>query len=163
MEQKYSATVEQVYALLTQGKWLEERCLALGELSAACKAKKSGGGALVTMKRRVRRELPGIIAKVVSPESDLEFEETWGADEQGARRGSMVMIAAGQPLKMTADFELLPSGKGCVYRISHKVKANVPIIGAAIEKFAQAQIEQGCADEFAYMVRYLKAHKEKPI
>lgn len=161
MEQKYSATVEQVYALLTNGKWLEERCLTLGELSASCKVKKAAGGVVVTMKRRVRRELPGIIAKVISPESDLEFEENWGADEEGTRSGSMVMTAAGQPIKMTADFELAPSGKGCIYRIKHKVKASVPLIGGTIERFALGQVEQGCADEFAYLVSYLKKNKAK--
>jgi hypothetical protein len=61
---------------------------------------------------------------------------------------------------MTAQFELLPAGKGSVYRITHKCKSNVMLIGGAVEKFALGQIQQGCAEEFEYMVEYLKKHKQ---
>lgn len=159
MEQKYSASADKVFALLTDPKWLEARSLALGELSAGVKAKKSGGGVALTMKRRVRRDLPGLLAKVMSPESDLVFEETWSAESEGGRRGKLTMEAIGQPVKMTAEFELVPTGKGCVYRITHKCKSSVLLIGGAVEKFALGQVETGCADEFAYLVEYLKKNK----
>jgi hypothetical protein len=159
MEQKYSAPVDKVFALLTNPKWLEARCLALGELSATVKAKKAGGGVTLTMKRRVKRELPGLVARVLSSESDLDFVETWAAEADGGRKGTLTMEAGGQPVRMTAEFELVPSGKGSIYRITHKCKCGVPLIGGAVEKFAQGQVEKGCADEFAYMVDYLKKNK----
>ncbi|HXX83327.1 MAG TPA: DUF2505 domain-containing protein [Casimicrobiaceae bacterium] len=160
MEQKYSAPPDKVFSLLTDPKWLEARSLALGELSAKIKAKKSGGGVALSMKRRVKRALPGLVAKVLSPEADLVFEEIWsGPDADGSRSGTLSMEAVGQPVKMTATFELAPSGKGCVYRITHKCKSSVPLIGGAVEKFAQGQIESGCADEFGYLVDFLKRHK----
>jgi Protein of unknown function (DUF2505) len=159
MEQKYSASADKVFALLTDPKWLEARSLALGELSASVKARKSGGGVALTMTRRVRRDLPGLLAKVMSPESDLVFEETWSAESEGGRRGKLTMEAIGQPVKMTAEFELMPAGKGCVYRITHKCKSSVLLIGGAVEKFALGQVETGCADEFAYLVEYLKKNK----
>lgn len=160
MEQKYAAPIDKVFALLTDPKWLQERSAAIGELSAKVKAKKSGGGITLTMNRRVRRDLPGLVAKVLSPESDLVFEETWSAPgEGGARTGTLAMEAVGQPVKMTASFELVPAGKGCVYRITHTCKSSVPFIGGVVEKFAQGQVESGCADEFAYLVAYLKDRK----
>jgi len=160
MEQKYSAPPDKVFSLLTDPKWLEARSLALGELSAKVKAKKSGGGVALAMKRRVKRAMPGLVAKVLSPEADLVFEEVWSApDDDGRRSGTLSMDAVGQPVEMTATFELAPSGKGCVYRITHKCKSSVPLIGGAVEKFALGQIESGCADEFAYLVEYLKRRK----
>jgi uncharacterized protein YndB with AHSA1/START domain len=160
MEQKYAAPADKVFALLTDPKWLEARSLALGELSAKIKAKKGGGGVTIAMTRRVKRDLPGLVAKVLSPESDLVFEETWSApDADGRRTGTLTMEAVRQPVKMTANFELAPSGKGSVYRIAHKCKSSVPLIGMAVEKFAQAQVESGCADEFAYLVKFLKQAK----
>ncbi|MBL8384294.1 MAG: DUF2505 domain-containing protein [Burkholderiales bacterium] len=159
MEQKYSAPMDKVFGLLTNPKWLEARSLALGELSAAVKAKKAAGGVTLTMKRRVKRDLPGLVAKVLSSEADLNFEETWHAEEDGRRTGVLTMEAVGQPVTMTAQFELAPAGKGCVYRITHKCKSTVPLIGGAVEKFALGQVEKGCADEFAYMVDYLKKNK----
>ena len=159
MEQKYAASVDKVFALLTDPKWLEARSTALGELSASVKAKKAAGGVTLSMKRRVKRELPGLMAKVMSPESDLVFTETWAADDDGARLGKLEMEAVGQPVRMSATFELAPAGKGCIYRITHKCKASVPLIGGAVEKFALGQVEAGCADEFAYLVEYLKKNK----
>jgi hypothetical protein len=160
MEQKYAASIDQVFALLTDPKWLQERSAVLGELSAKVKAKKSGGGVTLTMNRRVKRDLPGLVAKVLSSESDLVFEEVWSAaGEGGARTGTLTMEAAGQPVKMAATFELVPAGKGCVYRITHKCKSSVPLIGGVVEKFALGQVEAGCADEFAYLVARLKERK----
>ena len=160
MEQKYPAPVEKVFDLLTDPKWLEERSAALGELSAKVKAKQSGGGVTLSMRRRVKRDLPGLLAKVLKPESDLVFEEVWSAPgDDGARTGTLTMDAIGQPVKMSAEFELVPAGQGCVYRIKHTCKSSVPLVGGAVEKFALGQVESGCADEFAYLVAYLKTHK----
>jgi uncharacterized protein YndB with AHSA1/START domain len=160
MEQKYPAPVQKVFDLLTDPKWLEERSAALGELRAKVKAKQSGGGVTLSMHRRVRRDLPGLLAKVLKPESDLVFEEIWSAaGDDGARTGTLAMDAIGQPVKMSAEFELVPAGQGCVYRIKHTCKSSVPLVGGAVEKFALGQVESGCADEFAYLVAYLKNHK----
>lgn len=159
MEQKYAATVDKVFALLTDPKWLEARGQALGELSTQVKAKKSAGGVTLSMKRRVRRDLPSLVAKVLSPESDLVFEETWTAATEAGRSGTLTMEAIGQPVKMSAKFELAPAGKGCIYRITHTCKSSVPFIGGAVEKFALGQVESGCADELAYLAEFLKTHK----
>jgi hypothetical protein len=160
MEQKYAAPIDKVFALLTDPSWLRERSIALGELSAKVKAKKRGGGITVSMHRRVRRDLPGVVAKVLDSESDLIFEEVWSpAGDGGARTGTLTMDSVGQPVKMSARFELMPAGKGCIYRITHTCKSSVPIIGGVVERFAQSQVESGCADELAYLVAYLRDHK----
>jgi hypothetical protein len=160
MEQKYPAPIDKVFALLTDPKWLQGRSAALGEISASVKAKKSGGGVTLTMKRRVRRDLPALVAKVLAPEADLIFEEVWSAaGEGGARTGTLTMDTVGQPVKMSATFELAPAGKGCVYRIKHACKSSVPLIGGIVERFALGQIESGCADEFAYLVAHLRDRK----
>ena len=79
MEQKYNAPIEKIFALLTDPKWLEARSLALGELSAEVKAKKSGGGVTLTMKRRVKRELPGLLRSNAS---------RWGRSSKAAPTNS---------------------------------------------------------------------------
>ncbi len=158
MEQKYAAPIDKVFALLTDPKWLEARCLALGELSAKVKAKKSAKGVSLAMTRHVKRDLPSLIAKVMPSESDLQFDETWTKDGEGYS-GTLAMDVVGQPLKMTAEFSLQPSGKGCVYSIEHKTKCSIPLVGGTVAKFAQGQIETGCADEFAYLVKFLKTNK----
>jgi hypothetical protein len=159
MEQKYNAPVDKVFALLTDPKWLEARSAALGELSASIKAKKAGGAVVLAMKRRVKRDLPALIAKILPSEADLVFEEKWSAAQDGVRAGTLTMEVIGQRVTMDAEFELAPSGKGCVYRITHRCKSSIPLLGGTVAKFAQGQVETGCADEFEYLVKYLKANK----
>ncbi len=155
MEQKYNAPIEQVFALLTDPKWLEARSLALGELSAKVKSKKAGKGVALSMTRRARRELPALVAKVLPAESDLQFEETWTPAE-GGYDGMLTMDIVGQPVKMTAEFTLEATGKGCLYSIEHATKCSIPLVGGAVAKFALQQIQQGCAAEFKYLADYLK-------
>ena len=156
MEQKYYAPVDQVFARLTDPKWLEARSLALGELSAQVKVKKSAKGAVVSMTRRVRRELPALVAKVLPAESDLQFEESWNKDGDGYT-GTLTMDIVGQPVRMSAEFSLQPAGKACVYRIEHHTRCSLPLVGGPVARFAQGQIEQGCAQEFAQLVAQLKS------
>lgn len=159
MEQKYHAPVDSVFELLTDPKWLESRCLKLGELSARVKVKKSGRSVSIAMTRRVRRELPALVAKVLSAESDLEFEETWKSDGDGGYVGVLSMDIVGQPVTMTAEFSLTPAGKGCMYRIAHVARCGIPLVGRHVAKFAQEQIEAGCTKEFAYLVNQLKMRR----
>ncbi len=156
MEHKLNAPAQTVLDLLTNAKWLEARCLALGDISASVKTKKKAGQVTVTMQRHVRRELPGMLAKVLPSESDLVLEETWTLGDKGEASGSMTVELVGQPVKLSAEFSLAASGKGCVYRITHKAKSTVPFLGGSIEKFAQKQSEDACADELDYLTDFLK-------
>ncbi len=158
MEKKLNAPLDKVFGLLTDPKWLEARCLAMGELSANCKVKKAAGGATVTMKRRVRRELNAVISKVLNPESDIELVEQWSV-EKDRRGGTFTLQIVGKPISVTAEFELVPEGKGCIYRIQHHAKVQVPLIGGVVAKFVIGQTEQGCADELDYLADYLKQNK----
>jgi len=158
VEKKFNAPVEKVFGLLTDPKWLETRCLAMGELSASVKTKKAAAGVTVTMKRRVHRELNAIISKVLSPDSDIDLEEKWAIDKD-KRSGTFTLQIVDKPITVTAEFEVVPEGKGCVYRIQHHAKVKVPFIGGVVEKFVIGQTEQGCADELDYLVDYLKKNK----
>lgn len=160
VEKKLPASLDRVCALLIDPKWLEARCLALGELSASCKTKKSPT-VVVTMRRRVRRELNALISKVLNPQSDIEVEERWSSQVKDfkGQRGQMTLQIVGKPITVTGEFELVPDGKGCIYRIQHQARVKVPLIGAMVEKFVLGQTEEGCADELDYLVDFLKASK----
>lgn len=158
VEQKYSASVENVYALLTDAKWLEQRCLELGELAVAVKAKKTSKGATLHMKRTIKRDLPALVAKVLASEGEMVLEEHWHAEDAGYS-GTLTIELKGQPVKISADFELRPAGKGCVYSIQHHAQCGVPLIGGAVAKFALSELEKGCRSELDYLSAHLKKHK----
>ena len=159
MQHKLNAPAQTVLDLLTNAKWLEARCLALGDISASVKTKKKAGQVIVTMHRRISRELPGMLAKVLPPESDMVLEETWTLGDKGEATGSMTVEMVGQPVRLGAEFSLSASGKGCVYDISHSAKSSVPFLAGSIEKFAQKKSEEACSDELEYLADALKKAK----
>lgn len=150
MEHTFTAPVDKVYALLTDAKWLEARCLAMGELSAQVKVKKAAKSLTVTMQRRVHRDLPALVAKVMSSDSDLQFREEWCREGDGYA-ADWSMDIAGQPVKSTGRISLQPSGKGCRYAITHNTQCSIPFVGGAVAKFAQGQIEVATQQEFDYL------------
>lgn len=150
MEQKFTASAEKVYAFLTDAKWLEARCLALGELSAHVKVKKTAKGLTLDMQRRVRRDLPALVAKVLSSESDLHFHEEWSREGEGyVADWSMEIV--GQPVKSNGRISLQPSGKACLYTIAHNTQCSIPFVGGAVAKFAQGQIDVATQQELDYL------------
>jgi hypothetical protein len=133
MEQRDNASIDTVFALQTDPKWLETR--------------------------NVKRALPALVAKLLPSESTLEFAESWTPVDGGGYAGTLSMENVGQPVRMGAEFSLEPAGKGCVYRIEHHTKCSIPLLGGPVAKFAQGQVEHGCAEEFAYLVSELESRK----
>ena len=160
MERKLSASVDDVFARLTDPAWLEARSKALGELSAKVTVKKAAKKLTLTMKRRVRRELPALLASVMPSESDILFTETWASDGAGGWDGELDMQIPGQPVSLSAEFTLAASGKGCVYAIEHEARCSLPFIGSAVAAVARQLVEQGCEDELDHLERSLKGAGE---
>ena len=61
----------------------------------------------------------------------------------------------GQPVTISATFELYPTDDGCCYAIDHTVKAKVPLIGGQVEKFIRGQVADGCLAEMEYVEQQL--------
>lgn len=160
MQAKFSAPLETVYAALTDPKFLEERSLALGELSAKCKVRKLAHGHVVTMTREVERELPSFLAKLFAPVQTIVIEERWADAGDDGKTATYTLGISGQPVEVSADIALRPSGKGCVYEIDHRCKVRIPLIGGQIEKYVLGQTRSGCEDELDYLAQELKARKK---
>ncbi len=158
IERKLSAPIDRVYSLLTNATWLEQRSLDLGELSATVRTEKTVKGASNSMQRRIKRDVPAFVAKILKPEADMALEESW-TPAKGGYIGSLTLDLAGQPITITADFSLRGEGQGCIYSIQHKARCSVPLIGAAVEKFALGQVENGCSDELDYLEKHLQQNR----
>lgn len=155
VEKKVSGSIDKAYELLTNAKWLEQRCLDLGELSASVKVKKTAKGASTHMEREVRREVSGVVGKVLPKQGAIVLDETWAPDDDGYT-GTLTMDLVGLPVKISAEFTLRPEGKGCIYWIQHKAKCGVPLVGGAVEKFVLGELEKGASDELDYLAKAVK-------
>ncbi|WP_372863818.1 DUF2505 domain-containing protein [Spongiibacter sp.] len=150
VSQQFEQDLETVWTRLLDADFRVERSLALGELSASCEIEDSGDRVTVAMSREVTRELPSVLAKVFNPKQTLKFREEWQADGDGWS-GTINITVDGQPVTLSADMSLQPKGEGCEYRVSHRCKARIPLVGGKVEKFVLSQTDEGAIQELDYL------------
>ena len=152
---EFEHDVQTVYETLTEPQFLVDRCTAMGELSAECEAEEADDGTTtVTLCREIKRDLPRILSKVFDPVQVMDMTEEWCPDGDGWR-GKWTMEVRGQPVVISASFELVPTVKGCQYTVTHSAKAKVPLIGRQLEKYILGQTSEGATDELSYLGEYL--------
>jgi hypothetical protein len=151
---EFDHDVETVYETLTEPQFLVDRCLALGELSAECDVEEDDDCTTVNLTREITRDLPRIIAKVFDPVQVMDMQELWRAQDD-SWRGDWTMDVRGQPVTISASFELVPTKSGCRYSVTHRVKAKIPLVGKQIEKYILSQTSDGATDELTYLRDHL--------
>jgi hypothetical protein len=152
---EFEYDVESVFDLLTDPDFLVDRCLALGELEASCNADKDGDGTVLNMTRKIERDLPGFLAKMMNPIQTMHVTEQWQPDGEGGWTGDYAFEVEGQPVSIGADFELYPTDGGCCYSIEHRASARIPLVGRRVEKYILGQAEEGCTEELDYAAQLL--------
>jgi hypothetical protein len=143
-----------IYETLTDPEFLVDRCLALGELSAECEVEEDEDYTTISLVREVERDLPRILAKLFDSVQVMEMSEQWHSDGD-AWHGDWTIKVRGQPVSITARFELSPTDKGCRYSISHQAKAKIPLVGRQVEKYILGQTVNGASDELEYLRDHL--------
>jgi hypothetical protein len=152
---EFEHEVQTVYEALTEPQFLVDRCSALGELSAECDVEEAEDGTTtINLLREIERDLPKILAKVFDPVQVMDMTEEWRPDGDGWR-GDWHMDVRGQPVVISASFELVPTAQGCQYTVTHSAKAKVPLIGKQLQKYILGQTSDGANDELAYLAEYL--------
>lgn len=148
VSQEFSADVDALYGLLTDPDFLVERSVALGE-DCEAEVDEYEDETVITLKRKVTRELPAFLAKMFNPVQTITMTETWRPDGDGWE-GDFVMTVEGQPVTIRGEFSLKPSKKGSVYTVSHSCKAKIPLVGGKVEKFVLSQTSDGAKDELNF-------------
>ena len=67
----------------------------------------------------------------------------------------MQITIKGQPVVISAEMALQPQGGGCEYRVSHRCKAKIPLVGGKVEKFVLSQTDDGAVAELDYLKKAL--------
>lgn len=155
MHYEFDHDAESVFDLLTDPQFLVDRCLSLGELEADCEVEEQEDVTVVKLTRKLRRDLPRFLAKIMDPVQTMKMTEQWQPDGEGGWSGEYTFTVEGQPVTIGATFQLYPTDAGSCYSIEHRVKAKIPLIGGKVEKYIQGQAEEGCADELDYVKEQL--------
>lgn len=147
----YNHDVDTVFNLVTDAAYYEERCKSQGEKNIKVNKAETGDEITMNIERTVVRDLPKLLAKMFSNENTIVSTLHWKNHGKGQKKtGSYKADVQGQPVTISAEFELVPRGENCEYVISHSAKAKVPLIGKKIEKFIIEQTEQTVPDEIAF-------------
>ena len=156
VEYTFNASVETVFALLSDADFLVDRCLAQGEISAECTVEDDSEQLVIAMTRVVERALPPVLARLLDTRQTLEHVERWRQSKDG-RRGSLSIKLRGHAINVEAELRLRPdSNGGCTYSVSHVVEANMPLIGRRVESHLMTQMETSAHSELAYLDTMLR-------
>ncbi|MDR3417509.1 MAG: DUF2505 domain-containing protein [Nevskia sp.] len=110
----------------------------------------------IRIQRRVPVQAPGVVKKVVSAESTVVNEERWNLK---SRTGAVKVEPQGMPLDMSCVLGLAGTAEGCVVSYDWTIKARIPVVGGALEKFVVADLQSRSAEEHEAAMRLLAEYR----
>ena len=144
-----------LFDLICDPDFLVERSIAIGEVSADAEIAEDADGVIyITMRREVDQELPPFLAKLFNSRQVLNVEEEWTQDGNHFNGTSLYQVE-GKKVSVSIVMSIQPSGSGSMYRVSHKPKADIPLMKKKIEAFIKSNCENGAKKEAAYMASKL--------
>lgn len=108
----------------------------------------------IRIERRVLVQMPGL--KKAAGETTVVNEEAW---DLLSKTGSVTVEAQGMPLSMSCETAIRDDDNGCVVDYRWEVRAKIPLVGAALEKFAIADMERRAAEETRVGVELLAEYR----
>lgn len=110
----------------------------------------------IRIRRKVPMQAPALVKKFFPAESTVVNEERWNSK---SRTGSVLVEPQGVPLEMSCLTALKDQGGECVVSFDWTVKAKIPLVGGALEKFVISDMERLAAEETAIAIRMLKDYR----
>jgi uncharacterized protein YndB with AHSA1/START domain len=144
--------VDQVFALMTDPKFLERKFAAGGAKEISVDHEKLADGTCrVTTRRHVTVDLPGFAKRFIQPTNSLLQTETWEQAGPGQPRTCRYRVdVQGVPSHIDGTVTLTPDGTGTRQDIEATVKVSIPIVGGKLERLAVDSGQKLLADEAAF-------------
>lgn len=110
----------------------------------------------IRIERKVPLEAPALVRKVVPSETTAVSEERW----QLRTRKGRVIVEPGIPIEMSCEASIDDVGPECVVSYQWEVRAKVPLIGGALEKFILADLTAKLVDETRVAATLMAKYRE---
>ena len=134
----FAARPVDVYAMITDQKYLEEVCVASGSLSYHV----SVDGPTTRTSRTL--PAPDSAARFTGPQLTVNDEIVWGApSSDGSRTATVSMTVLGQPVTFKGNQQLSTGGRGSVVDVSGELKVAIPLLGRKLEESAAPAVMAG--------------------
>jgi len=152
----FAADVDEVYELLTSPDFLVDRNVAMGDIDSECEVEETDGKLLITMTRTRQLDMPAFLANVLGINPVFSTEEQW-REAGGGYEGISTTRVGSQSGTVDTEFSLLPAASGCQYRILHKAKIRIPVVGRKVEQYIVKTAAGDVKKEMAYLQSALRA------
>src|SRR5215217_79203 len=127
----FAAAPADVYAMMTDQRYLEEVCVASDSISFNVSAAGSTSQTSRTL------PAPESAARFTGPQLTVNDEVVWGnLSPDGSRSGTVTMTVLGQPVNFKGEIRLSPGGRGSVVDVRGDLKVAIPMLGRKLEEAA---------------------------
>lgn len=134
----FAATPAEVYAMMTDQKYLEEVCVASESLSHHV----SVDGSTTRTSRTL--PAPDSAARFTGPQLTVNDEVVWADPaSDDSRSAAVTMNVLGQPVNFRGKLEVSRGGRGSVVDVSGVLKVAIPLLGRKLEEAAAPAVMAG--------------------
>jgi hypothetical protein len=134
----FAAEPSDVFAMMTDQKYLEEVCGASGSLSYSVSVE----GSITRTSRTLLA--PDSAARFTGPQLTVNDEIVWGdPSSDGSRSATVTMTVLGQPVTFKGNQQLTAGGRGSVVDVTGELKVAIPLLGRKLEESAAPAVMAG--------------------
>jgi hypothetical protein len=134
----FAAPPAEVYAMMTDQRYLEEVCVASDSTSYHV----SAAGSTTQTSRTL--PAPDSAARFTGPQLTVNDQIVWGdPSSHGSRSGTVTMTVLGQPVTFKGGIRLSPGGRGSVVDVRGDLKVAIPLLGRKLEEAAAPAVMAG--------------------
>jgi hypothetical protein len=143
------ASLDDVFAMLTDPQFQQLRCDATGALESSVDITGGSAAPTVVCRRRMSTDgLPDFVRKIVGANIHVVDELRWlPADGSGNRAADVRLSFSGQPTHMTGALSVHADGLGTHGKLAADLKGGIPLLGGRIEKATAPLILMAMASE----------------
>jgi hypothetical protein len=126
---EFAAPPLEVFAMLTDEKYLDEVCRATESSSYDVEVTGS------TTRTTRSFPAPDGVARFTGAELKVTEQTEWGEElPDGQRTGELEMNVQGQPVSMRGHLQLAAGGPGTIVQLTGDLKVAIPLLGKKIEQ-----------------------------
>jgi Protein of unknown function (DUF2505) len=153
----FAAPPTEVYAMLTDQRYLEEVCVASDSISYNV----SVTGSATQMSRTL--PAPESAARFTGPQLTVNEEIVWGEPStDGSRSGTVTTTVLGQPVTFKGGIRLLPGGRGSQVDVEGNLKVAIPLLGRKLEESAAPAVMAGYRTQQEVGDKWLAGRASQP-
>lgn len=142
------------YAAMADPVLTTEKYESLGNTDIHVDSAQEGPGNHIHVRRRVSVDLPGFMAKIMSPNNMYDQVDTW-TPGSGGHEGRFEITVEGAPVHVRGTMGLREVADGVEYVVDGEVKVSIPFVGGMASGFAAEQAGKVAAQEGQFLKNLL--------